>query len=71
MDFIYQIIISDFKFLKYFAKFMILIALFKKFLIQQLIASIEVNNMARYYSKLAELRIITFRLLSGLPGFTC
>ena len=53
-------IVSSIKFLKCFAKFMILIALFKKFLSLQFIASVEVSNIARYSSKTNELRDIDF-----------
>ena len=54
LEFRYQIIISSIKFRKGFAKFMIPIALFKKFL------SVKVSNMARYSSKTNELRDNTF-----------
>ena len=43
----YQIIVSAIKFIKVFYKFMIWIALFKKFLREQFILSFEVCNMAR------------------------
>ena len=46
------------KFRKGFAKFMIPIALFKKFMSQQFIVSVEVSNMARCSSKTNELRDI-------------
>ena len=46
------------KFRKGFAKFMIPIALFKKFLSEQFIASVEVSNIARFSSKTNELRNI-------------
>ena len=52
LEFRYQIIASSIKFRKCFAKFMIPIALFKKFL------SVEVSNMARCSSKTNELRDI-------------
>ena len=42
-------------------KFMMMIALFKKFLSQQFIASVEVNNIARCSSKMNELRYIDER----------
>ena len=58
LEFRYQIIVSSIKFRKGFAKFMILIALFKKFLSKQFIASVEVSNMARYSSITNELRDI-------------
>ena len=44
--------------MKSFAKFMIPITLFKKFLSQKSIASVEVSNMARCSSKTNELRDI-------------
>ena len=44
MEYRYQNIVSA---IKRFAKFMIPIALFKKFLSQQFIASVEGSNMAR------------------------
>ena len=53
-----QIIVSSIKYRKVFAKFMIPIALFKKFLSQQFIASVEVSNIARYSSRINELRDI-------------
>ena len=56
MEFRYQIIVSSIKYRKDFAKFMILIALFKKFLSQQFIASVEVSNIARCSRKMNELR---------------
>ena len=46
------------KFRKGFAKFMIPIALFKKFLSEQFIASVEVSHVARCFSKTYELRDI-------------
>ena len=54
----YQIIVSSIKFRKGFAKFMIPIALLKKFLSSQFIASVEVSNIARCSSKMNELRDI-------------
>ena len=60
LEFRYQIIVSSIKFRKGFAKFMILIALFKKFLSEQFIASVEVSSMARCSSKTNELRDIDF-----------
>ena len=47
----YQKIVSSVKFRKGFAKIMIPIAFFKKFLSLQFIASVEVSNMARCSSK--------------------
>ena len=47
LEFRYQMIVSSIKFRKSFAKFMIPIACFKKFLGLQFIASVEVSNMAR------------------------
>ena len=58
LEFRYQIIVSSIKFRIGFAKLMIPIALFKKFLSQQFIASVEVSNIARYSSKTNELRDI-------------
>ena len=58
LEFRYQIIVSSIKFRKCFAKFMILIALFKKLLSSQFIASVEVYNIARCSSKTNELRNI-------------
>ena len=55
LKFRYQIIVSSVKFRKSFAKFMIPIALFKKFLSQRFIASVEVSNIARCSSKTNEL----------------
>ena len=55
LEFRYQIIVSSMKFRKGFAKFMIPIALFKKFLCKQFIASVEVSNIARCSSKTNEL----------------
>ena len=60
LQFRYQIIVSSIKFRKGFAKFIILIALFKKFLSYQYIASVEVSNMARYSRKTNEVRDIDF-----------
>ena len=45
-EFRYQIIVSSITLRKGFAKFMISIALFKKFLSKQFIASVEVSNIA-------------------------
>ena len=59
-EFRYQIKVASIKFIKGFAKFMIPIALFKKFLSQQFIASVEVSSMARFSNKTNELRIIDF-----------
>ena len=47
LEFRYQIIVSSIKFRNGFAKFMIPIALFKKFLCLQFIASVEASNIAR------------------------
>ena len=47
LEFRYQIIESSIKFRKGLAEFMKPIALFKKFLSQQFIASVEISNMAR------------------------
>ena len=47
LQFRYQIIVSSIKLRKGFEKFMIAIALFKKFLSLQFIASVEVSNMVR------------------------
>ena len=58
LEFRYQIIVSSIKFRKCFAMFMISIALFKKFLSYQFIATIEVSNMARCSSKTNELKDI-------------
>ena len=58
LEFRYQIIVSSIKFRKGFAKFMLPIDLFKKFLSYQLIASFEVSNIARCSSKTNELRDI-------------
>ena len=60
IEFRYQIIVSSIKFRKGFAKFMIPIALFKKFLCKHFIASVEVSNIhvARCSSKTNELRDI-------------
>ena len=56
MEFRYQIIVSSIKFRKGFAKLMIPIALFKKFLSEQFISSVEVSNIARFSSKKNELK---------------
>ena len=56
MEFRYQIIVSSIKFRKGFAKLMIPIALFKKFLSEQFISSVEVSNIARFSSKTNELK---------------
>ena len=56
LEFRYQIIVTSTKSRKGFAKFMI--ALFKKFLSQQFIESVEVSSMARCSSKTNELRDI-------------
>ena len=56
LEFRYQIIVSSIKFRKGFAKFMLPIDLFKKFLSYQLFASFEVSNIARCSSKTNELR---------------
>ena len=53
-----QIIVSSIIFRKGFAKFMIPVALFKKFLSSQFIASVKVSNKARCSSKTNELRDI-------------
>ena len=58
LDFRYRLIVSSIKFRKGFVKFMIPIALFKKFLSYQFIASVEVSNMASCSSKTNELRDI-------------
>ena len=58
LEFRYQIKVSSIKFRKCFAKFMIPIALFKKFLRLQFIVSGEASNMARCSSKTNELRDI-------------
>ena len=58
LEFRFQIIVSSIKFRKGFAKFMIPIALFKKFLSFQFIASVEVSIMARCTTKTNELRDI-------------
>ena len=57
LKFRYQIIVSFIKFRKGFAKFMIPIALFKKFLSQQFISNVVVNRCS---SKTNELRDIDF-----------
>ena len=46
LEFRYQIIVSSIKFRNGFAKFIIRIASFKKFLSYQFIASVEVSNKA-------------------------
>ena len=62
LEFRNQIIVSSIKFRKgILSKFMILIALFKKFLSYHFIASVEVSNMARCSSKTNELRDINSR----------
>ena len=48
MEFRYQIIVLEIKFWKVFVKFMIPIALFKKFLSDQFIASVEISNMVHH-----------------------
>ena len=48
LEFRYQIIVSSLQFRKCFAKFMIPIALFQKFLSQQFIVRVEVSNMAAF-----------------------
>ena len=58
LEFRYQIIVLSIKFRKGFAKFMIPIALFKKFLSLQFIASVEVSNIARCSNKTNEWRDI-------------
>ena len=58
LEFRYKIIVLSIKFRKGFAKFMIPIALFKKFLSSQFIASFEVSNVARCSSKTNALRDI-------------
>ena len=58
LEFGNQIIVSSIKFRKGFAKFMILIALLRKFLSQQFIVSVEVSNIAKWSSKTNELRDI-------------
>ena len=58
LEFRYQIIVWSIKFSKGFAKIMIPIALFKKFLSLKFIASVEVSNIARCSSKTNELRDI-------------
>ena len=58
LGFRYQIIVLSMKFRNGFAKFMIPIALFKKFLSYQFIVSVEVSNIARCSSKTNELRDI-------------
>ena len=47
-----------YKILERFAKFMIPLTLFKKFLSKQFIASVEVSNMVRCSSKTNELKDI-------------
>ena len=56
MVFRYEIKVLSIEFRKSFVKFMIPIALFKKFLSKQFIASVEVINMARCFSKSDELK---------------
>ena len=58
LKFRYQIIVSSIKFRKGFAKFMIPIALFNKFLSSHFITSVEVSNLTRCSSKTNELREI-------------
>ena len=58
LEFRYQIIVSSIKLRKGFVKFMIPIALFKKCLSEQFIASVEVSNKTRCSSKTNELRDI-------------
>ena len=58
LEFRYRIIVLSIKFRNGFAKLMILIALFKEFLSQQFIVSVEVSNMARCSSKTSEVRDI-------------
>ena len=58
LEFRYQIIVTSIKFRQGFAKFIIPIALLKKFLSIQFIASVEVSNMARCSSKTNKLRDI-------------
>ena len=58
LEFRNQIIVSSIKFRKGFAKFLIPIALFKKFLSKQFIANVEISNIARCSSKTNELRDI-------------
>ena len=58
LEFRYQIVVLSIKFRKCFAKFMIPIAVLKKFLSQQFIASVEVSNIARCSSKTNQLRDI-------------
>ena len=58
LEFRNKIIVSSLKFRKGFAKFMIPIGLFKKFLSLQFIASVEVSIIARCSSKKNELRDI-------------
>ena len=59
LEFRNQIIVSSIRFRKKgFVKFLILIALFKKFLSKQFIASVKVSNMARFSNKTNELRDI-------------
>ena len=52
LEFRYQIIVTSIKFRKSFAKFMIPIALFKKFMCEQFYASVEVSNIGRCFQKL-------------------
>ena len=58
LEYRYQIIVSSIKFRKGFAKSMIPITLFKKFLSYQFIANDEISSMARCSSKTNELRDI-------------
>ena len=61
LEFRYQIIVLSIKFRKGFAKFMIPIVLFKKFLSEKFIANVEVSNIARCSSKTNKLRDIDYR----------
>ena len=56
LEFRYQIIVSSIKFRKCFTKLIVPIALFKKFLIKKIIASVEGSYVARNSSKTNELR---------------
>ena len=58
LEFRYQIMVPSIKLRKCFANLMNTIALFKKFLTLQFIASVEVSNVARCSSKANELRDI-------------
>ena len=60
LEFRYQIRVSSMKSRTDFAKFMILITLFKMFPNYQFIAGVEVSNMARCSSKTNELKNIHF-----------